>query len=89
MPFDNIFFQVLIYSSLVFFNITMILAVVALINIITATSSLRQKTEFTMEKIYDSASNLGDAGSNIASFLAQFIIFKSKNNNPFGKRKWF
>ncbi len=86
MPFDNTFFQLLIYSSLITFNLFMILGIVATIMIITATSSLKSKANYTLDQIQNSAFNIGEMGINAASFLGQFLIFKQKKG-PFGK--WF
>jgi biopolymer transport protein ExbB/TolQ len=86
MPFDNVYFQTLVYSSLVFFNILMVVAIILVIYSITATKSIKEKTEMTLERIHDGASNLGEAGLGLASFVSQFNFFGSKRKskkNPF------
>jgi hypothetical protein len=86
MPFDNVFFQILIYSSLISFNLLMILGIVATIMLMTATSSLKNKAHYTLDQINASAFNIGEMGLNAASFLGQFLLFNNKKGF-FGK--WF
>lgn len=78
MVFDNIYFQILVYSSLILFNTLMVLALFAVLFFINTTQSIRIKTELTIAKIYDGATNVGEMGLNIASFVSQFNIFQPK-----------
>jgi hypothetical protein len=87
MAFDNIFFQVLVYSSLITFNILMMAGIVTFSVIVVTTNSVKIKVHETLDKVQYSATNLGEAGFNVASFLGQFLVFKKTRNSFFGK--WF
>ena len=76
---NNIYFQILTFSSLILFNVFAITGIVAFVVIIRSTSYIKYKVDQTMERIQDSALNIGEAGLNFASVISQFAIFKPKN----------
>lgn len=75
---NNIYFQILAFSSLILFNIFAVVGIAAFVFLIKSTSSIRYKVDQTMERIQDSALNIGEAGLNFASVISQFAIFKPK-----------
>ncbi len=77
---NNIYFQILAFSSLILFNIFAVAGIVAFLVLIKSTSNIRHKVDQTLERIQDSALNIGEAGINFASVVSQFSFFKPKNN---------
>jgi hypothetical protein len=75
---ENTYFQILTYSSLVLFNLFAIVGIIAFIVVIKSVSRVRAKVDETMERVQDSAINIGEAGINFASVISQFAIFKPK-----------
>jgi hypothetical protein len=75
---ENTYFQILTYSSLVLFNLFAIVGIIAFLVIIKGVSQVRAKVDQTMERVQDSAINIGEAGINFASVISQFAIFKPK-----------
>jgi hypothetical protein len=78
--FENTYFQILTYSSLVLFNLFAIAGIIAFVVIIKSVSHVRGKVDQTMERVQDSAINIGEAGINFASVISQFAIFKPKKS---------
>jgi hypothetical protein len=75
---NNIYFQILTFSSLILFNIFAVVGIVAFVVIIRGVTNIKLKVGDTMERIQDSALNIGEAGLNFASVISQFAIFKPK-----------
>lgn len=76
---NNIYFQILTFSSLILFNAFAVVGIIAFIVIIRGVTSIKIKVGDTMERIQDSALNIGEAGLNFASVISQFSFFKPKN----------
>ena len=77
---NNIYFQILAFSSLILFNIFAVVGIAAFVVLIKSTSNIRYKVDQTLERIQDSALNIGEAGINFASVISQFSFFKPKKS---------
>jgi hypothetical protein len=75
---NNLYFQILTYSSLILFNLFAIVGIIAFIFVIRSVGHVKGKVNETMERVQDSAINIGEAGINFASVISQFAIFKPK-----------
>jgi hypothetical protein len=87
---DNLFFQILVYAGLVFFNLFFIVAFLVVFYLLIAIGSIKTKVDefldeakITAQKVQDAAANASEATLSIASFLTPLNIFK----NIFPKKK--
>lgn len=77
---NNPFFQTLVYSSLIFFNIMMFVSIFAVFIIINAVTKTQEKVDETLEKIQNSAINIAEAGFSLGSFVSQLTFLQPKKS---------
>ena len=78
--FDNLFFTILVYVSLTAFVLLVLISLVLAIYGIVILRKISARTDQTLQQIHSSASNFSDLGANLASFVAQGILFSPKRS---------
>jgi hypothetical protein len=80
---DNQFFQVLVYSALIFFNLVFIVGFVISLYILIVIGSIKNKLEEVMEqiratgeKVSEAATSAGEFAANLGSVVTPLAIFK-------------
>ena len=70
--------SILQFSALVFFNLFCILGIFAIVVLVTAVNSIKNKTEETLDSVKESASSFGQIGIGISDIFAAFPFKKKK-----------
>ena len=78
--FDNVYFAILVYVSLTAFVLLLIVGLVLGIYGIVILRKISNRTDQALQQIHSSASNFSDLGANLASFVAQGILFSPKRS---------
>ena len=78
--FDNVYFAILVYVSLTAFVLLLLVSIVLCIYGIVILRKISNRTNQTLQQIHSSASSFSDLGANLASFVAQGILFSPKRS---------